>query len=72
MCSSQYQRDWSKLNIHSFQQMQLPSVMPISVLAVALFICMLLVALVERLTLLIVLKFVLASTVCKATQRMLE
>ena len=46
--------------------------MPISVLAVALFICMLLVALVERLTLLIVLKFVLASTVCKATQRMLE
>ena len=72
MCSSQYQRDWGKLSMHSFQQMQLPSVMPISVLAVALFICMLLVALVERLTLLIVLKFVLASTVCKATQRMLE
>ena len=72
MCSSQYQRDWGKLNMHSFQQMQLPSVMPISVLAVALYICMLLVALVERLTLLIVLKFVLASTVCKATQRMLE
>ena len=71
MCFSQYQSDWC-INTHSLQQMQLPSVMPTLVLAVALFICMLLAALVEKLTLLTALKFILASTVCKATQRMLE
>ena len=60
------------LPMYLFQQMQLLLVMPISVLAVAQFICMLLVALAVRLTLLIALKFALVCTVCKATLRMLE
>ena len=60
------------LPMYSFQQMQLLLVMPISVLAVAQFICMLLVALAVRLTLLTALKFGLESTVCKATLRMRE
>ena len=52
--------------------MQLPSVMPTLAQAVVQYICMLLAALVERLTLLTALKFALESTVCKATLRMLE
>ena len=52
--------------------MQLPSVMPILVLAVAQFICTLLAALAEKPTLLTALKFALMSTVCKVTQKMLE
>ena len=52
--------------------MQLPSVMPTLVQAVAQFICMLLAAQAVRLTLLTALKFALESTVCKATLRMLE
>ena len=52
--------------------MQLPSVMPTLVQAVAQFICMLLAALVGRLTLLSAPKLTLDSTVCKATLRMLE
>ena len=60
------------VNMHSFQQMQLLSVMPISVLAVAQFTYTLLAVLVERLTSLPALKFDLMSTVCMATQRMLE
>ena len=58
--------------MHSFQQMQLPSAMPILVLAVAQFTCTMLAVLAGRLTLLTALKFILMSTVCKATQRMLE
>ena len=58
--------------MHLFQQMQLPSVTPILVLAVALFIFMLLAALAERLTLLTAMKSALVCTVCKATQTMLE
>ena len=52
--------------------MQLHLVMPISVLEVVQFICMLLTALAERLTSLTALKFALESTVCKATHKMLE
>ena len=62
----------SHVSMQSFQQMQLPSVMPISVLEVAQFTSMLLAALAERLTSLPALKFDLVSTVCVATQRMLE
>ena len=58
--------------MYLFQQMQLPSVMPILVLAVAQFICTVLAALEGRLTLLNALKLVLMSTVCNIMQRMLE
>ena len=58
--------------MHSFQQMQLPSAMPILGLAVAQFTCTMLTVLAGRLTLLTALKFILMSTVCKATWRMLE
>ena len=62
----------SHVSMHSFQQMQLPSVMPISVLAVAQFTYTLLAVLAERVTSLPALRFALVSTVCMATQRMLE
>jgi len=52
--------------------MQLPSVVPTSVLAVAQYICMLLAALEVRLTFLIAHNFALEWTVYKDTLRMLE
>ena len=52
--------------------MQLPLVMPILVLGLAKLTCMMLAALEGRLTSLTALKIALMSTVCKATQRMLE
>ena len=58
--------------LYFFQQMQLPSVMPILVLGLAQYTSMLLAALAERLTLLTAPKPVLVSTVCVATQKMLE
>ena len=60
------------MNNALIQQMQLPSVTPILVLAMEQFISMLLAALAMRLTLLIALKFALIETVFKAIQRMLE
>ena len=66
---------WQKIGTHAsmylFQQMQLPLVMPILVLAVAQYTCKLLAALEGRLTLLIVLKFTPVS-VYRRTQTMLE
>ena len=52
--------------------MQLLLGMPILVLAVVPFIYMLLTVMAEKPTYLTALKFALASTVCRATQRMLE
>ena len=52
--------------------MQLPSVMPILVLGLVQYICTLFTALAGRQTLLTALKFALVSTVCEATQMMLE
>ena len=53
------------------QQVQLPSVMPTLVQAMAQYICILLAALAMRPTLMTALKLTLMSIVCKATQRML-
>ena len=49
-----------------FYQIQLPSVVLILVLVLEQFICMLLVALAVRITLLIALKLALVDTVCMA------
>ena len=54
--------------MHSLQQIQLPSVMPTLVPALAQFTCMLLAALEVRQTLLTATKFAHKFTVCKATQ----
>ena len=59
-------------NMHSLEQMRLPSVMPTLVLALVQFTSMLLAALAGRLTLLTAPNFAHILTVCKATLRMLE
>ena len=63
---------WCNSSILLLQQMQLPLVMLILVLAVAQFTCTLLAVLAERQTSLTALKFAPVCTVCKATLRMLE
>ena len=72
-----YWTDWKLIchlipEICFFKQMQLPSVMPILVLAMVQSTCTLLAALGERLTLLAALKFAHIVFVCKVTLRMLE
>ena len=59
-------------NMHLLQQIQLPSVMPTLVLALAQSIFMLLAALGGRPTSLTALKFAHMFTVCRVTQWMLE
>ena len=59
-------------NMRLLQQIQLPSVMPTLVLALAQFTCMLLAALGGRPTSLTAMKFALVCTVCRVTQWMLE
>ena len=58
--------------MHFFQQMQLPSVLPILELELAQYFCTLLAALAEKLTLLTAPNLAPVSTVCEATQMMLE
>ena len=58
--------------MHFYQQMQLPSVMPILVLGLAQYIFTLLAALAGRLTLLTAPNLAPVSTVCEVTQMMLE
>ena len=62
----------TNINYVFFQQMQLPSVMPILELELAQCFCTLLAALAEKLTLLSALNLAPVSTVCEATQMMLE
>ena len=64
--------DVLKYNVHLFQQMQLPFIILILVLALEQFTWILLAALEGRLTLLTALKHTLVDTVFKTTQRMQE
>ena len=70
--ANQKMRMLSHENIHLYQQMQLPSVMPILVLVLEQSTSMLLAALEGRLTSLTAPKFAQIFTVCRATQKMLE
>ena len=70
--ANQKMRMLSHENIHLYQQMQLPSVMPILVLVLEQSTYMLLAALEGRLTSLTAPKFAQSFTVCRATQKMLE